>query len=165
MRGTPSALAAVFALTATLVCTPPIVASEALVGVWKPSASNAADTSWALLVFTLEGRFALFSVRPSAPSSAILETLPDEQRHAAASVSLPMMGTVSGTWLLAEDGGEVVLNFDTWSSTDPAWKRRLQLLLIEAELRPYPGMRGRSPIAGTSWQKVTDPFGRRSNRR
>jgi hypothetical protein len=56
--------------------------------------------------------------------------------------------------MLSEDGGEVVLTFDYGRREVPGAAVYLQMLLLGAELHPYPGMEERSPIAATSWQKA-----------
>ena len=127
-------------LAAFIVTASSAVADDArdqgLVGAWKPSATDAHDNEWTVLVFNDAGRFA-----------ALVAHGPES------------LDAASGSWALAEDGGEVVLAFDNRSTKPrPGTTRYLQMLLLGDELRPYPGMANRSPIAATSWHRVDDAF-------
>ncbi len=143
----------------------------ALVGAWKPQRADGGD--WAVLAIDGNGRFVMLAARGSRTaaardgkdtSSGKASLAAGEQHDAAAIILSQFMDAVSGLWALEGNGGEVVLSFDGWEMGDPAWMRYLPLLLADEELRPYPGMRGRSPIASTSWRKVNNTFGRRFGR-
>jgi hypothetical protein len=105
------------------------------IGSWQPLAAEGRYTDATMLVFDEVGRFAALVARP---------------------VSRPNGLTVaSGSWTLSEDGGELVLTLDppTRAGT-PGERRFVQMLFLGEELRPFPGMRGRSPVAATAWRRI-----------
>lgn len=140
---------------------------ETLVGAWKPAQADA--PGWALIVFDRGGRFSMLAARaPHALTSRYGEKFPslpaapaDPEKCGMSAAICSSTETLYGSWTLGIDGGEVVLAFDGWEPTHPSWTRYLQLLLVGDELRPYPGTRGRSPIASTSWLRIQKGFGRR----
>lgn len=105
------------------------------VGTWEPLAAEGRYADATMLVFDEAGRFAALVARP---------------------VSRPDGLTVaSGSWALSEDGGELVLTLDPPTRTGtPGERRFVQMLFLGEELRPYPGMRGRSPVAATAWRRM-----------
>jgi hypothetical protein len=135
------------ALAAALLSTAPAFADDArdrhVVGAWQPLTADARYSDQTVLVFGGDGRFA-----------ALVVDDPDT------------LDTASGSWMLAEDEGELVLTLDTRSSQKaPAPTRYLQMLLLGDELTAYPGMEDRSPIAATPWRKVDDAFVEGSGKR
>lgn len=145
----------------------PELHGESLVGAWKPAQADA--PGWALLVFDRSGRFSMLAVRaPQTASSRYGEEFPSfpaaiaDPEHCGVSVAIcSSTETLNGSWMLGIHGGEVVLAFDGWKPDHPSWTRYLQLLFVGDELRPYPGMRGRSPIASTTWLRIDKGFGSR----
>lgn len=111
-----------------------------VVGAWQPVPASYAD--WTVLVFNGEGRFAALVAHGTGT-----------------------LDTAGGSWTLAEDGGELVLAFDNPATPDaPGTARYLQMLLLGSELRPYPGMAGRSPLAETVWRRVDVGPGEQASR-
>ena len=106
------------------------------VGAWQPMAADARYSDRTVLMFSEEGRFAALVAHDSRPLNA-----------------------ASGSWMLADDGGELVLAFDDGQTRrKPGTTRYLQMLLLGGELHPYPGTERRSPLAATSWHRVDDAF-------
>jgi hypothetical protein len=103
-----------------------------LAGTWGPATAEIGRSDPTVLVFAPTGRF-------------------------AALVSGEELDVARGSWNLGEDGGEVVLAFDGPSGAQgPGTTRYLQMLLVGDELRPYPGMADRSPIARASWRRIDE---------
>jgi hypothetical protein len=140
---------------------------EAVVGAWKPGQAEA--PGWALLVFDRAGRFSMLAARaPHGTNSRYEQNFPsfptviaEPERCGQHTTICSSTEILSGSWSLGIDGGEVVLSFDNWQPGHPSWTRYLQLLLIGDALHPYPDMRGRSPVASTSWLRIDKNFGRR----
>ncbi len=111
-------------------------------GTWLPVAAHYSDHT--VLILGDNGRFA---------------ALVASNRQAADGGTGDPDGldAASGTWALAEDGGEVVLAFDNLSARPaPGATRFVQMLLLGDELHPYSGMEDRSPVALTVWRRGED---------
>ncbi len=131
-----------FTLAALVLSTSPASAGETgdrgLVGTWQPMAAETHYADATVLIFNEEGRFAaLVAQSPEAESNGL--------------------ATTSGTWTLGEDGGEVVLELDQPSQgRTPGSSVFVQMLLLEDELHPYPGMEDRSPVAAIVWRRALE---------
>lgn len=134
------------ATLAAVLSTSPAFSEDArdhdVVGAWQPVTADTGYADWTVLVFNGEGRFAALVAHG-------LETL----------------DAAGGSWMLAEDRGELVLAFDNSQAEEaPGTTRYVQMLLLGSELRPYPGMAGRSPLAETAWRRVDGGYGEQASR-
>jgi hypothetical protein len=146
---------AALAATAIALSAPTALAGEARgpAGTWQPDAVETHFGDRTVLILGDNGRFAALVARK--PEASVGEAVDADGLDAA-----------SGTWILAEDGGEVVLTFDNSSARPaPGTTRFLQMLLLGDELRPYPAMEGRSPIAANSWRRIDDALASTSGER
>ncbi|WP_152529677.1 hypothetical protein [Aliihoeflea sp. 2WW] len=101
------------------------------VGIWLPHPVEGYSAR-SVMIIGSDGRFATFV----APRE-------DGKRTKGGADGL---NAVSGSWDLADDGGEFVLILDNHLSRKmPGATRYLQMLLLGDELYPYPGMENRFP--------------------
>lgn len=116
--------------------------SRGVVGTWVPHPMEHHSVRSAMIVGS-DGRFAMI-------------VAPRENREKKTG-AVDGLNAVSGSWELADDGGELVLTLDNHLPRNvPGTTRYVQMLLLGDELRPYPGMEKRFPIAATSWLRAND---------
>ena len=116
--------------------------SPGAVGIWLPHPVGDYSAR-SVIIIGNDGRF------------AALVGLEEEGKGMEGSVD--GLNAVSGSWELADDGGELVLTLDNHLSRNvPGATRYLQMLLLGDELLPYPGTEQRFLIAATSWLRSKD---------
>lgn len=145
------------------------IRDRSLIGTWRPVAADAPYADWTVLVFSGDDRFAAIVGRHA--KTARTEEVPDaggalplpvsgaalSRTATSGLVALEDLDAASGSWMLGEDGGEVVLAFDSRTAKEvPGTTLYVQMLLLDDQLHPYPGMAGRSPVAATTWHRVDE---------